>query len=371
MKGLKFYLLLICLTTSSNLAFSQFSVLWNTHDPAQFTINDLWNLSVINMNQGSTDAVLEVKIETQQHVPVLTMSLSAFSYSQGMNALSMMRYQVKSLITYGSNSSASTLRQTGTLPFGNYIFCASLSQPVSKQVLTVSCEERKIAATNPPYLITPYNDEVITSKYPLLSWHPPYPIDESKITYALKLSAIGDRQSPAQALKSNMPYINRGNLSAKYLQYTSIFPPLEYGKSYAWKIDVYYQGQYVTATDIWRFTVGQPSTAKEGGDEEEEVDSSCFKVITGETDGGYYIAKGVLQFAYDNTANDSLLSYTIVRNEDLESISNTPEVILSYRLNQISLELSDQDFDEQVEYLLTVTDATLRRYQLTFFYELP
>lgn len=340
----------------------QVIISWNTVNPSSFIIADVWNVTIINLSASSTWGMIELKIETNDHVPVLNIKTSSLNLVAGINLMSAIKENSRYSISYGNNKSSYSLQQTGQLPLGKYIFCASLLSPLNSSVQEISCEERELGGISPPYLVFPYNESEVNTKYPLLLWHPPVPVDESKITYGLTLVPITSNQSPEMAIKHNIPFIRQKNLTEKSLRYSASYPPLEEGKSYAWKVDVYYQQQFTTVTETWSFKVLENASILSVNDEE------SFSMIDEQPDGGYYLASDYLRVGYNNRANDTKLKYRIIQADSREQVELQEEVPLAHGLNKIELNMNSGSFKKDTPYELIIVDGYQDHHSVIFYY---
>ena len=161
MKRLLFFLAIL----SHLQAHSQVIISWNTANPSSFMIGDLWKVSIVNLTSSSTSGMIELKIETNDHVPVLNIKTSSLHLAPGINLMSIIKENNRYSISYGNNKSSYSLQQTGQLPMGKYIFCASVLSPLNSSVQGISCEERELGAISPPYLILPYNGSEVNTKF--------------------------------------------------------------------------------------------------------------------------------------------------------------------------------------------------------------
>ncbi|MGB3077336.1 MAG: hypothetical protein WBB36_18560 [Chitinophagales bacterium] len=356
-------IVVILLVTAFRLpAISQVIISWNTMLPDHFMIDDLWNLTISKTSPGSTVGFLELKIETNNHIPVINLSTESFLLHQGITDVKVIKTNVKSTIQYGNNNFTSTLRQTGSLPMGKYIFCATLTSADKSMLLGLSCEERQLSGSSPPFLIYPHNTQEIYTVHPLLSWHGPAPEDESKTSYSLVLTKIKDHQAPEQAIRNNVPLVFQKNIAGTSLDYTSLFPSLEEGSSYAWKVDVFYDQQFLGSTETWQFVIATPVSVPQVNT------SGSYNLINNVAADGFYLFKGVLRIGYDNRSNDPELKYRIVQADTRKTINFHPEILLQHGINTIDVDLRNEGFREGIAYLMLIEDGNGSRYQAVFYF---
>lgn len=343
-------------------AAAQVLISWHTMLPDHFVIDDIWNLSISKSNSVVLDCQLEVRIETNSHIPVMSMAIGRLKIQQQMINLGQLRACARTSIEYGNNNFSATLQQTGSLPMGDYIFCATVTAANDFTLLAVNCEERSLQGVSAPYLMAPYNEAVIKTKNPLLIWHGPTPENASRISYQLVLAMVNSNQQPEQAILNNLPLLNIENLSGTILEYSTLYPPLEVGNTYAWKVQVYYDRQFFGSTETWMFTVADIDTLTN-----QPVDGS-YQLINESRADGFYLASEFFRIGYDNRANDPILKYRIIDTDTRKEISFHEEIPLHHGINMISLDLRKDGFKESTPYLLLVQDSNGKRYQSIFYY---
>lgn len=343
-------------------AAAQIFISWHTLLPDHFMIDDLWNLSISKSSSVALDCQVEVRIETNSHIPVMTISTGRVLIQQQTVNLGQIRSIVHTSIEYGNNNFSATLQQTGSLPMGDYIFCATVTAANDFTLLGVNCEERSLQGSSPPYLITPYNEATIKTKNPLLIWHGPTPGKASSISYQLMLAKMNSNQQPEQAIHNNLPLLNIDNISGTILDYSTLFPPLEVGSSYAWNVQVYYDQQFFGSTETWKFTVADIDTMTD------QPVSGSYQLINESRTDGFYLASQFFRIGYDNRANDPVLKYRIIDTDTRKEVSLHQDIPLHHGINMISLDLRKEGLKESTPYLLLVQDGNGTRYQSLFYY---
>ena len=112
-----------------------------------------------------------------------------------------------------------SLQRTGKLPADNYTLCVQPVRPVDYVPMgAVQCKNFYLATTQLPILMKPYNEEVLDGKTAQTAitfrWTPVVPRQSSPVTYRLQVFEVLPTQSPAQALRSNQPLLDKEILAA-------------------------------------------------------------------------------------------------------------------------------------------------------------
>lgn len=365
------------------------------------SIDNLYAVMLINGTNSSISGSLEIKVSDANQGLVFISKSPVFKILPGTMLLPPSVVSVSSK-NYGSNSIASSFSQTGQLPYGSYTICYSFYAPGEGAVKGMNCRQQQVQPKMPPFLVSPYNKEVINTTYPLLVWYPPTPIDPTLVTYAIKLTKLNRGQSYAQALRQNAPLLERSGISLPQLPYPPVAIPLQTKQDYVWQVAAFAGSQSLGITEIWSFRIGEQSALKEG-EEEEQVEEEFFPRIDNFQCDGHYMTSGIIRFAFDNRSSDTALMYkviiadtslnesevvtgsiedslsidTMVVNTDPEIditdstdvIPNTPSLSIMYGLNELTMDLSDwTGWTEDQYYILQVTDNKRRTYTLTYQY---
>lgn len=157
-----------------------------------------------------------------------------------------------------------TAARTGRLPEGDYTACAVAADEAGF-VLTESCSTFTIVYPDPPLLLGPLDGEVVDQPDPLLLWTPvQVPIDY-QISYIVRVAEVLEGQTPAEALRSNIPHYQSLDAQLPSLRYPIDARPFEHGKTYAWTVQALDQNGYSAAandgrSEIWSFRYGDSTT---------------------------------------------------------------------------------------------------------------
>ena len=213
----------------------------------------------------------------------------------------------------------------------------------------------------PPELSSPRNEDVISIKYPVLTWIPPRPIIGLDIVYSLRMVALQKNQSPAEGLTENPPVLSLQGLPSTYTNYPASAQQLEPGITYAWQVGASYEGYSLGTTEIWTFTVKPPPPPP--------TEPIIYPMAIKVSDGHFYVTHGVFRFAYNNKSNDKKLSYIIKPMDKKESFSDLPEVDIKPGTNRLEVDLTHHTgLVENHYYELKIRDGKGQMYKLLFCY---
>lgn len=363
------------------------------------------NLYAVMFTNGTTTPLsgyLEIKVSDATQGLVFVSKTPVFTILSGTMSLPQAIAGASSK-QFGNNKIGNNFSQTGQLPYGSFTICYTFYTPGEAGVKAMNCRQQQVQPAMPPFLVSPYNREQIATTYPILVWHPPAPIDPSVVTYAIKLTKLNSGQSYAQALKQNIPLLERSGLSQPQLPYPSMAPALQTKQDYVWQIAAFTGAQSLGITEIWSFRIGEQSALKDG-DEEQEVDEEFYPRIDNFHGEGHYMTSGIIRFAFDNRSQDTVLLYQVIiadtslnesgvvigstedsllldstvvvtdpeQSDSSQLIPNVPIVPLMFGLNEVSMDLTDwTGWIEDQYYILQVTDSKRRNYTLKYQYRLP
>ncbi len=149
---------------------------------------------------------------------------------------------------------------TNSIPEGNYQFCVRLFDAAGNSLSSTGevCSNIFVMIPDPPTLITPIENEIITNQFPNFVWtsiiNSPRGII---INYKLKISPIFNGQSPRTAIESNPVLLEKNNISTTSYQYLPSDLPFNYFSNaigFVWMVQAFNQ-------------FGVPATRNEGKSE--------------------------------------------------------------------------------------------------------
>lgn len=322
-----------------------------------FTRNQIWNFTVLNNGKVPMAASIEVMLLKNGSFPVVTSKVQSLELQRGLTSLSE-TYSAMALNVFGSGYESERFQSTGFLPPGDYALCVSIKNALN-QVVGYSCKELQVNSFSLPVLSSPLNNETVYSVTPLLTWVPVLPVGAYDISYKIELweTGMGAYKKAGNLLEAET--------SLNSYQYHAGLPPLVAGESYSWKVSAYSNEFYLGCTEIWQFTVTNPTVAKMA-----ELDEDSYRTIGAETENALYLVEDILRIRYLNTANDSILEYSIVEENDPEVfVVDLPSVVLNRGDNKLEIDLSDvAGIVVGTTYLLQIIDANYRKYYLRFGY---
>jgi hypothetical protein len=339
---------------------AQVSVVLFTNPAKQFFIDDLWKSTIINTTSSPLNVILQFQIHTASSLNVLTLSTQMITLLPGANKLTSSEGTGGRWI-YGTNKIGTIFQSMGKLPYGQYTYGITALSATTNKYLGSGSDELEVNPMLPPELSSPRNEDVISIKYPVLTWIPPRPIIGLDIVYSLRMVALQKNQSPAEGLTQNPPMLSLQNLPSTYTNYPASAQQLEPGITYAWQVGASYEGYSLGTTEIWTFTVKPPPPPP--------ADDIIYPVASKVSDGHFYVTKGIIRFAYENKANDKKLNYVIKRLDKKVNLKSLPDLDIKQGTNKLEVDLRHNTGLQEKEYYdLQITDSKGQVYKLMFYY---
>jgi hypothetical protein len=140
------------------------------------------------------------------------------------------------------------VERTGRIPEGTYRACVTMAD-ANGFVLGESCATFTIVYPDPAFLLSPAQDEVVTTAAPFFQWTPVQVPAAYQVRYELQLAEVLPNQTPEEALQATILHFERPDLDITNLQYPIEAQPLEPGKRYAWRIVALDEGGFPPATN--------------------------------------------------------------------------------------------------------------------------
>ncbi len=118
------------------------------------------------------------------------------------------------------------------------------------------CFELESTSPTPLLLAKPDDKEKLHTNLPFFQWIPPMPIaSKIPLEYKMKIVELKLDQGPEDGMYRNRPIFESEMLFSTNHQYLSVYYPLEKGKKYAWMIDAYVSGKFLTNSEVWEFEI--------------------------------------------------------------------------------------------------------------------
>ncbi|MFZ1611010.1 MAG: hypothetical protein WAT52_08085 [Chitinophagales bacterium] len=232
----------------------------------RFTIDDLWNLTMVKTNALSTQIHLNLILNVfdSRGSKILSATTSNFQFSRNVfsvNKSTINKIQPISLHYFQNKFQNNLGKQGGLFPAGNYKIefvlnavgtssgGASYTEPLGRTSYNINA-----LLVYPIQLVSVYNNDTITDPTPNFTWIPPYPLPEGNVTYQITITEILPDQTPIFAIKENFPMLKKGVLNKSNEYYSEINPDLVKGKEYAWSVNAYdTKGNLISGSETWKF----------------------------------------------------------------------------------------------------------------------
>ena len=153
----------------------------------------------------------------------------------GPSATIQFQDDVEDLIDQASSAVRRTVVRTGALPEGTYTVTVEALPEDPFLAAVPGTATFSVQFAQPPVPLTPTTDATVTQPTPIFSWTPATGAALSAVEYDVRIVERLPRQTPAQALVANRPY-----LEETVQQTTLVYPPdalpLDPGTEYVWQI---------------------------------------------------------------------------------------------------------------------------------------
>ncbi len=256
------------LIVSQHLFSQNVSVTLLPPPPNQMHLSDLWHILLFN-NDASTyqiylhgTAYVGFDKSGKQIADAQTRIIEVPPSRTALRVTGTMVQPVK--VNKSDPHYESIIRNSGTVPSGDYFFCVEAVLASTGEVLAEACLAHSVENFSPPILITPENASTVDDSLPSFSWLSTAPLRAgTSVRYNIRITEILGDQSPQQAMLSNRSWFERNDIPATMFLYPFSARRLVNKKSYAWRI------QAVDAKDktplgeseVWSFRRNDSTTS--------------------------------------------------------------------------------------------------------------
>lgn len=236
-----------------------------TSPPPNFVFNDLWQFTVARgINDNYVQFYVGLRVMNASNELRVKSNTAMFALPVGVTYFNTGNLSVLQPFTtsyYNGTLLQQVVASGGTFPPGVYNVAYTLyGKAKDGEFATLADEtiQTEVETMWPPMLLTPEDEEIITTPYPLLTWTPAFSSTASQgIVYDLNLVLMLPGQNAVQAAKSNPGLFTQKDLPATMLSYPSTAEALKPGSKYAWFVSAKSGKESLGQSQIWSFEMGQ------------------------------------------------------------------------------------------------------------------
>jgi len=350
------------LTLFSNQSNAQLQLLLDPVNSVQ--TSSLFNLSLVNSSSSSSQVVLTASLRSKRGKELMRQTLTIDSEANGMKSV---RGVQATQTTFFDNQFQSLYQSNGTLPPLNYVLCVTANSRSDQNLKTEECTNYEATDFINLTALYPSDDLEIYEQRPQFNWMDLVP--NAAYTYNFRLVEVAAGQNPNAAMRRNSPIVSKENLREKQLLFPSDAPPLENKKTYAWQLDINYQGEKVATSDAWQFTYEENIEYIDFPKDLSYVD------ITELERGASLYAVGEFKFKYPSDISNELeVELFELKKDQKKKIELTDyQFTVKLGINKYELDLKEQVYLKHLkDYSLVLKDRqTNQSYQFSIKYINP
>ena len=229
----------------------------------QMYVEDLWRIWLNNTMPEIFSVYLFVTIEKAGYGILMDATTAVFLLPPGPLILSSSELTPISTEFYDSSFETS-VGLMGGFPDGTYIVTFYVYEE-GGGLLGTGGFTQDVENHTAPELQYPTDNIEITEPSPIFIWFPSYP--PGTVEYSIRIVEILEGQSPESAISANPAWFIAEDLSVEEIVYPVYANSLEYGLSYAWQVEGFYDGVTVGKSEVWIFSCINPGISGEEGSE--------------------------------------------------------------------------------------------------------
>lgn len=247
--------------------------------PNQLSPANLWNLTIVNTSEESIEFYLEGTGSEQTEGLIVHGSTPQFTLLAGERKNYKYQDFQNGQIGWDNTEIESFITSTGTVPGGFYNICVVAKNSQGLNMSALKCITQTIIRNDPGQvsLLTPGDAEVLTSGNNLLFTWQPVIVQNSPVSYKIKIAEIIGNESPEAAITSSRPaFYEIDGISMTNHSYPISAPQFIAEKNYAWQVYATFNNQTISSEDVWKFKISTTVTIEE--------DDGCIDCPTTEPD---------------------------------------------------------------------------------------
>ena len=230
------YFIMCVFVLTQTFSYSQVLISQLPPNPVRFSVDDLWDITIINNDEGR-QVFLKGSLSSEQGNRIFESYTSEFSIVKGTKRVNKNDIQTLNTSYNTNNPSAQIISQFNNLPYGKYTLCVNVYDVDNNDLLAESCIDYESQPVTPPTLLTPDFCQEVNTKFPFFSWLSPMPeIRGQQVYYDFKLTEVINGQSYEDAIQRNLAVVFASNLTQTNFLYPSTATPLDSTKIYVWQV---------------------------------------------------------------------------------------------------------------------------------------
>lgn len=263
--------------------------------PGQMYVEDLWRISLNNTMSEVFSVYLFVTIEMAGAGLLMEATTSVFLLPPGILVLSSSELTPISTKFY-DNEFERSVGLMGGFPDGIYTITFYVYEE-GGGLLGMSGFTQDVENHSAPELQYPANYSEVTDPLTIFTWFPSYPY--GTVEYTIRIVEILGGQSPESAIFANPAWFFAENLLIEEIVYPVYAEAFQYGHSYAWQVEGFFEGSSVGKSEVWTFSCLNLESFREEGSEKWSFETgnrvSCSPAIAMD---GNIICGGIDGFIY-------------------------------------------------------------------------
>ncbi len=348
------------------LPFSLFSqnttVLNATFNEYNVSISGLSQITLSSQVEGMVR--IEATITNVSNTVLLKLVSSNIMVKKGITSLnsSTLKY---SQILYTNHPQANYIKTFNQLPSGVFVYCVTVI-PIQKiEQGDKYCQTVDATEKEQLYLINPIDGDEIETPTPILIWFhsEPFNLLNQGEFFRVIVAELNDNQTAASGITANIPHFIKNNLTKHQVQYPVDAKPLENGKRYAWQVQKMANGQIISTTEVWEFSVADKKTPKD----------FKYVYVKDKLDGSVYsVVNDRIFFKYDERYNSNVMTCKIISDKrkviqpETKGEEAVEENLMKVGNNKYELDLKPYKLKKGY-YILEVYNEKKDKFQLKFY----
>ena len=351
------------------LALIPFSLFSQSTTILNATFNE-YNVSISGLSQITLSSSIDGKIKIEASITnvsntvLLKLVSTDLMVKKGVTTLNASTLKFAQ-VAYSNHPQAGYMKTFNQLPSGVFNYCITVIPIESFEQGDENCQTIDATEKEQLYLINPVDGDEIETPTPMLIWFhsEPFNLLNQGEFFRLLLVKLDDNQSAASGITANIPYFIKNNLTRHQVQYPMDAKPLEKGKRYAWQVQKMANGQIVTTTEVWEFTVADKKIPTD----------FRYVYVRDKLDGSVYnVINDRIFFKYDERYNSNVMTCKIISDErkviepETKGEEAEKESLMQVGNNKYELDLKPYKLKKGY-YILEVYNQKKDKFQLKFY----
>lgn len=318
------FLMVIVMIGMSVPSFAQVTISSTLFSTAFVNESEICRISLINSGESVT-VFIRAELTNADLEKVLYIETQSFLLPAGFVNINPQDLSFSEVV-YGISDQSNYIKTSQKLPSGFFQYCVEVVVQKDGVAGDNMCEEIHSEDNGFLFLVSPEDESVIETQFPMLIWmhSEPFSVLTSKDWFRLILVALDEEESAQSGITTKAPLFYVNKVWTHSVQYPADAPDLIPGNRYGWQVQRISNEFIIERTEAWSFTYLKPKLP---------VEKRYVKLKRSLDSGFYTVTDEKVFFRFDEKYHSSQIACVIKSFGAETQLANSENTIYQDEVN--------------------------------------